>query len=424
MLYVASSPGDISSSAPGKTFRSKPVLVDATEEKVVLKYFSDLKHMEVLTTSERDLLKARIQKQTGNTTHSIFWHNLPDWLSEESWSKKFQNCLYSNCVYTYDRSKMRKSSAVMFCTTCNAMGYEPPLSRLERPADQVWIFMSMESPIYHCWHSDFKSPSWRDTMNWSMTFRTDSDVTFPYGYLKTVTPPTERNYSEIFRRKTKIAAWIVSHCGANSKRDNFVNVLQAYGLPVDIYGKCGVPLEKDPEVLVNSTYKFYLSLENSICKDYVSEKFFRYFPLDTILIVRGGASYKKLLPSDAFIDSSNFDTIKDLVDHILAVSSNEEMYISYLRKKDGYKIDWDVDLPFCDLCAKLNHKDKNTRVYHDIVHYIYSDTCHKPTDVGDYTVLCIVGIIVFGLYIIFITFKTLSCKNIVKHIYMLAVKFR
>ena len=55
-----------------------------------------------------------------------------------------------------------------------------------------------------------------------------------------------------------------------------------------------------------NTNKFYLSLENALCNDYVTEKFFHHFRQDTVLIVRGGANYDRLLPSDSFIDASKF----------------------------------------------------------------------------------------------------------------------
>ena len=34
-------------------------------------------------------------------------------------------------------------------------------------------------------------------------------------------------------------------------------------------------------------YKFYLALENSICRDYITEKFYKVLPYSVIPVVRG-----------------------------------------------------------------------------------------------------------------------------------------
>ena len=71
---------------------------------------------------------------------------------------------------------------------------------------------------------------------------------------------------------------------------------------VHIYGKCGKmlcgqdrrlrnPYEVDHDPcfdLVNKEYKFHLSLENDICKDYITEKAFNALKLNTIPIILSG----------------------------------------------------------------------------------------------------------------------------------------
>lgn len=390
---------------------TRPALLDMPEEKTYIKYFSDLISKSSLSSPDRDLLKDRIKNQIRNTTHGILWFNGPDYFSLKQMNSEIETCLYSNCLCTSNRSLAKSSSAILFCTTCESMGPGPPVHLSERPSDQIWIFMSWEPPHNHLYQDDFRHHLWKDTMNWSMTYRLDSDIHIPYGYLSTRSDVPKRNYSEIFRRKTKFAAWIVSHCGASSMRDSFVRKLQGYGLPVDIYGKCGVPLYEDAIQMINNTYKFYFSLENSYCQDYVTEKFFNYFHLDTIVIARGGANYGRLLPSDSFIDASNFKHLRDLVDYLLRVNSSESLYTSYLKKKDRFTTHRDFKPTFCDLCAKLNNKDKNKRVYHDIVDYIYTNQCHIAQDVTNTAVLSIVLFCIFFFYAVFLAFKRVNCDT-------------
>jgi hypothetical protein len=83
-----------------------------------------------------------------------------------------------------------------------------------------------------------------------------------------------KNYAA---NKTKQVAWFVSNCGARTRRLEYARELQKY-IGVDIYGSCGDKTcpRGDPQCtnLLNKDYKFYLSFENSHCKDYITEKFF------------------------------------------------------------------------------------------------------------------------------------------------------
>lgn len=48
--------------------------------------------------------------------------------------------------------------------------------------------------------------------------------------------------------------------------------------------------------MVERDYKFYLAFENSICVDYVTEKFFNAMRRTVVPITLGGANYSSLAP--------------------------------------------------------------------------------------------------------------------------------
>ena len=52
--------------------------------------------------------------------------------------------------------------------------------------------------------------------------------------------------------------------------------------------------------------RFYISFENAICKDYITEKTFNALKLNTIPIVLGGANYTKLLPPGSYINAAEY----------------------------------------------------------------------------------------------------------------------
>ena len=69
----------------------------------------------------------------------------------------------------------------------------------------------------------------------------------------------------------------------------FAKALEAEtSLRVDIYGKCGLgAVPKNNPISPLLEYKYYLSFENSLCKEYVTEKFYKVLKLPVIPIVRG-----------------------------------------------------------------------------------------------------------------------------------------
>ena len=58
--------------------------------------------------------------------------------------------------------------------------------------------------------------------------------------------------------------------------------------------------------MLEQDYKFYLSFENSICVDYVTEKFYNALLFNTVPVVYGGADYSRLAPNMSYIDIRNY----------------------------------------------------------------------------------------------------------------------
>ena len=104
--------------------------------------------------------------------------------------------------------------------------------------------------------------------------------------------PTSSSYAfKDFSSKPNDILWIVSNCATNSLRSAYVaNMKRTTKLKIDIFGKCGSEkLTRDPEAMIEifATYKFYLSFENSLCRGYITEKFFKIMEAPIIPVVRG-----------------------------------------------------------------------------------------------------------------------------------------
>ena len=307
-------------------------------------------------------------------------------------------CPISNCIATNDRSLFNQSDGVII----HAGDYSEQDLPTDRLPHQRFIMLLFETLPggYHL--PFFARPHF---YNWTMTHRRDSDVYLSKSYgalrrhksketilqlppkLKTgeiLTKPEDlfnRKYPE-FAKRTKLIAWFNSHCPTHSQREDYVKKLAEF-IPVDIYGKCG-PLEclprNDPRcdarVLVN--YRFYLAAENSLCPDYVTEKFYRALMNDIVPVVFGGADYTQYAPPNSYINVADFKSPKDLADYLLLLSKNDALYSKYFEWKKDYEV---INRPlngWCDLCAKLNDPTLASKSYANVAKWWYDESPCLP----------------------------------------------
>ena len=68
--------------------------------------------------------------------------------------------------------------------------------------------------------------------------------------------------------------------------------------------------------LLGEKYHFYLSFENAMCKDYITEKFFMVLNQNVIPVVFTGANMSAVAPPHSYINVADFPTIQELVAHL------------------------------------------------------------------------------------------------------------
>ena len=154
---------------------------------------------------------------------------------------------------------------------------------------------------------------------------------------------------------------------------------------VDIYGKCGKlkcsrTNETECYLQVEQNYKFYLSFENSVCEDYVTEKFFNVLLYNVIPVTYSGANFTAIAPPHSYINTLDFKSVTQLSKYLLKVASDDELYASYFWWKDFYEIrnsGADLSQSFCELCQSL-HQDQTTKVYSDLTKWwVTQSRCKK-----------------------------------------------
>jgi alpha-1,3-fucosyltransferase len=168
--------------------------------------------------------------------------------------------------------------------------------------------------------------------------------------------------SQLYNKELLILiAWTVSYCETQSKREELVHKLREF-IPIDVFGTCGDLTCKQNEFgclkEVERKYKFYLSFENSLCEEYVTEKFFNALKYSIVPIVygeRGGSDYyKAIAPPKSYIDVRSFSTVKELAEYLLFLSGNAKEYLKYFEWKKEYEVLVEPSKePWCDLCCKF-----------------------------------------------------------------------
>lgn len=267
------------------------------------------------------------------------------------------------CKITYSKSMMAQSDAVVF----HANDINANFREFRRSFDQRWVYLTLENP-----HNSPSSPSYDGVFNWTCTYMRDSEVHMPYNNYKRISQEEipeghfSRNYAD---GKNKLVAWAVGHCGA--QRDQIVHKLLKY-IDVKIFGPCSIKFNQTntngcPRGTAKCskllrTFKFYLSFENALCTDYVTEKYWET-PLEHEMVpIVFGANYdsKNSIPG-SYINVLDFPSVKSLANYFKYLDKNDTAYNEYFQWKSRYKVQnhsWR-----CMLCANLYNETMPTNVY-------------------------------------------------------------
>uniref|UniRef100_A0A8C5Q7I5 Fucosyltransferase n=1 Tax=Leptobrachium leishanense TaxID=445787 RepID=A0A8C5Q7I5_9ANUR len=210
----------------------------------------------------------------------------------------------SGCYFTADRNDYLIADAVIFHhrDVCNSKSQLP---QVQRPSGQYWVWFTLESPS-HSPNLGFMD----NLINITMSFRSDSDIFTPYGWLEKHI--VEQNFT--IPEKSKLAAWVVSNWNPYSKRVKFYEELKNH-FQVDVYGRLHKSLPREDMQKVLSTYKFYFAFENSQHRDYITEKLWtNALSYGAVPVVLGPPreNYERFIPRDSFIHVDDFQLRKNL----------------------------------------------------------------------------------------------------------------
>uniref|UniRef100_A0A0N5BDG4 Fucosyltransferase n=1 Tax=Strongyloides papillosus TaxID=174720 RepID=A0A0N5BDG4_STREA len=279
-------------------------------------------------------------------------------------------CKSLNCIVTNNKALLSTSDAVIFHFSDINLTNIPNRTF----PTQKFIYFTMEAPFSTSYYSTPK-----DYFNWLMSYNRKSDILFQYGSRwinvgdrnnTNTTHRLDNNYKNILSsKKYKGIVGFISNCETNSGREQVIDKLSKY-IKIDIYGKCSndsvkkvscpsndKECEKD---LINSYY-FYIAIENALCNDYVTEKYWSRYMYNSVPIVMRRDIYTDIgIPNSSLIAISDYQTSKDMVVHLNDLMNNSKKYLKYFEYRNNNNItvmNWDqfnLQNGVCALCDKLN----------------------------------------------------------------------
>lgn len=137
--------------------------------------------------------------------------------------------------------------------------------------------------------------------------------------------------------KLKFCCWIASNCYGghthNKYRMDFVKELSAYKT-VDCGGSCmnNIGYKVSDKIQFQKDYKFCVAFENTKQRGYTTEKILQSYQSNCIPIYFGNDMIKQDFNPETFINAHDFKSTRELIDYIIKVDTDEQLYKSYFGK--------------------------------------------------------------------------------------------
>ncbi|XP_030062943.1 alpha-(1,3)-fucosyltransferase 7 [Microcaecilia unicolor] len=262
-----------------------------------------------------------------------------------------------NCQLTDNRSMFVQADVVVFhqreLQKSSALPYKT------KPPGQKWVWASLESPS-----NVLDLEKWNHIFNWVLSYRQDSDIFVPYGKMMLHSPST----SFTIPQKTGLVSWVISNYKSTQERALFYKNLSQH-LKVNIYGKAAKKV-LCPKCLLPmvSKYKFYLAFENSIHRDYITEKMWcNSFEAGAVPVVLGPprTNYEQFVPPDSFIHVEDFESPEQLATFLRTMNTSQYKEFFQWRRKYSVKLLQDWRERFCSICA-VYHSLPQEKIYYNL----------------------------------------------------------
>ncbi|KAL4241047.1 Alpha-(1 3)-fucosyltransferase 11 [Mactra antiquata] len=258
-----------------------------------------------------------------------------------------RSCGDNACFFTIDKHYYHHpQSKVMMFYGSDINKKNLPIPRLPR---HEWALMHEESP-----KNDYTltNPTFLSLFNHTATFKRESDFPLTLQYLDSIPWVESTKFLVTTPEKTKLQEELApvfyaqSDCHTPSDRDAYVEEFMKY-MKVDSYGFClhnkelpkhladPIPgMDHEDFFSLQAKYKFSFAMENAVCDDYITEKFWRPLHIGSVPIIYGSPKIRDFLPDEhSAILVTDFESPKQLAEYLKYLNENDEEYNKYLEWK-------------------------------------------------------------------------------------------
>lgn len=285
----------------------------------------------------------------------------------------FKDCgTYFNidsCVLSDNRSLFDTADAVIFYHKEIRKDLSN-MPQFPRPHFQKWIWFHLESPS----HTQ-KIPGLDNLFNLTLSYRRDADISVRYNLLG---KKTNLDSNFMLPKKDKLVCWIVSNTWAHGRKQFYEELIKH--IEVHVFGGISGNILKHEEYYSTiGSCKFYLAFENSVHKDYITEKMNGPLAAGTVPVVFGTTrqNYEEFFPADSFIHVNDFPDAKALAEFLLKLDKNDELYLRYFKwrlylnvKPHLLTVEKEFILPICTACDYMS-RDSGYSVVHDLYQWYF-----------------------------------------------------